>query len=439
MYAPAHVRSPRAELQIFLEDTRATPDDHSLRRILADWLDDQENAEDSARAELIRLQCAQAEFPRRIPRLMRREEMLLADWHWEWLGPLSDLAQPWQFDRGRLQLTISSHAFQTPHFADLWHSEAFAWTDHLTLTNATPGTIGHVATLKAMSGLRELVVQDGRVGNNGLAQLANSPYLHELRVLRLPMAGIGGRASGTLRMPRLETLDLSQNYLRDTDLANLLEAGLPAVRHLHLGYNNLSDGAMALLALSPAGSCLETLTLVGNRRLGDVGLGWLATLPLKQLDVSQSIPGEAGVQALGMMAQLEELALDRCELGDERFKQFALAGGAKKLHTLRAGRALLGDESLIALLHGSRPWKTLRLPYNHIGRRGIQAFAESPCVGDLRELNLAGNRLDDSCAQMLARSPFLSRLQLLDVSENPLTTVGLAALVRRFGSNIVAH
>jgi uncharacterized protein (TIGR02996 family) len=427
-------------LRVFLEDIRATPDDHLLRRILADWLDDQETPEDTARAELIRLQCTQADFPRRIPRLMRREEMLLAEWHWNWLGPLADLAQPWQFDRGRLQLSLSAHAFQTPHFSDLWSSEAFAWTDSLTLTNATPGTIGHVSAMPALRGLRELVVQDGRVGNNGLAQLAASPHLHELRVLRLPMAGIGGRTAGTLRMPRLETLDLSQNYLRDTDLANLLEAGLPAVRDLHLGYNNLSDGAMALLALSPAGSCLESLTLVGNRRLGDVGLGWLATLPLKRLDVSQSIPTDVGLQALGMMAHLEELALDRCELGDDRFKQFALASGAKKLHTLRAGRALLGDESLIALLGSpARRWKVLRLPYNHLGARGIQALAECPGVGDLRELNLAGNRIDDACAQMLARSPYLSRLQLLDVSENPLTPVGLAALVRRFGSNIVAR
>ncbi|MFQ3592119.1 MAG: TIGR02996 domain-containing protein [Gemmataceae bacterium] len=440
MYPPAHLRTPRPELRVFLEDLRVSPHDLNLRRILADWLDDQENPEDAARAELLRLQCAQAEFPRRIPRLSRREAVLLAEWYRQWLGPLADLAQPWQFEHGRLQLTLSCHVFQTPHFSDLWKSEAFAWTDCLTLTNATPGTIAHLAGMPALGGLRELVVQEGRVGNNGFAVLADSPHLRELRVLRLPMTGIGGRVPGPLHMPHLETLDLSQNYLRDIDLANLLQVDLPAVRHLHLGYNNLSDRAMALLALSPLAAGLETLNLIGNRRLGDVGLGWLAITRLKRLDVSQSTPTDVGLQALGRMSELEELALDRCELGDERFKAFAFAEGAKKLHTLRAGRALLGDESLIALLTSrTQAWKSLRLPYNHLGPRSIQVLAESPTIGQLRELNLAGNRLDDRCAQLLARSPYLSRLQLLDVSENPLTPVGLGTLIRRFGSTVVTQ
>jgi len=440
MYVPAHLRTPRPELRVFLEDLRDAPDDLTLRRILADWLDDQDTPEDSARAELLRLQCAQAEFPRRAAHLSRREMLLLAQWHREWLGPLADLAQPWQFDRGRLKLTLSAHVFQTPQFSELWNSEAFAWTVSLTLTNTTPGTIAHVSQMPAVRLLRELVVQDGRVGNNGLAILAESPHLRELRVLRLPMAGIGGRVAGPLRLPKLETLDLSQNSLRDVDLANLLQSGLPAVRDLHLGYNNLSDGSMALLALSPLASGLESLSLVGNRRLGDVALGWLATMGLKRLDVSHARPTEVGMQALGRMSHLEELALDRCELGDSRFKAFAFAEGAEKLHSLRAGRALLGDEALIALItHRAREWKSLRLPFNHLGPRSIRVLAESPSMAYLRELNLAGNRLDDGAALLLARSPYLSRLQILDVSENPLTAVGLGALVRRFGTSVVVR
>jgi uncharacterized protein (TIGR02996 family) len=427
-------------LRVFLDDVRTSPDDNTLRRILADWLEDQETPEDVARAELIRLQCLQAESPRRLPEVMRREEELISEWFWNWLGPLADFSSPWQFDRGRVRLTLSANLFQTPHFADLWQSEAFAWVDSATLTHATPGNIGHLASHSYLAGLRELVVQDGRVGNNGLAVLAASPHLHDLRILRLPMAGIGGRATGPLRMPKLETLDLSQNCLRDTDLANLLEAGLPAVRHLYLGYNNLSDGAIALLALSPSGSLLQTLDLVGNRRLGDTGIGWLATLPLRRLDLSQSIPTGAGLHAVGTMKELEELGLNRCELGDDRFKEMIFAGGLSRLHTLRAGRALLGDESLIALMTAApRPWRSLQLPHNHIGRRGVEALAESPDVMQLRELNLANNRVDDQAAFALARSPHLGRLRHLDLSENPLTPQGIEALVRRFGRSVLTR
>src|SRR5262245_34451569 len=108
---PAHGRPTRPALRVFLDDVRATPDDDGLRLILADWLEDQDTAEDAARAELIRLQVAHATATRRIGRLHRREEALIHRWMWEWLGPLIELAQPWQIDRGTLRLTFGTSAF----------------------------------------------------------------------------------------------------------------------------------------------------------------------------------------------------------------------------------------------------------------------------------------------------------------------------------------
>ncbi|MGL4550871.1 MAG: TIGR02996 domain-containing protein [Gemmataceae bacterium] len=437
MYVPAHVRPTRPALRVFLDDVRATPDDDGLRLILADWLEDQDTAEDAARAELIRLQCAHATAVRRIGRLHRREQELIARWTWEWLGPLAELARPWQIDRGTLGLTFDAAAFFSDGLNAVCRTEAYAWADAVTLTGLAPGAMAYLVTQPLLDAVRELSVQESRIGNAGLAALAASPHLTGLRVLRLAQAGIGGRSAGVLawpHLPHLHTLDLSQNHLWDENLHALLAAGLPEVRHLHLGYNNLGDEGVAVLAGSPLADGLESLNVAGNRAVGDAGLTRLAALKVRRLDASQAIPTEAGLRALGAMETLEELGLDRCELGDARMKELAFAPGLPRLHTLRAGRALLGDESLIALVTGRpRPWRRLELANNHLGPRGLEALAESPDAAGLRELNLAGNRAGDAGAFALARSPHLKHLTWLDLSGNGLTPAGAAALVRRFG------
>jgi uncharacterized protein (TIGR02996 family) len=88
--------------EAFLQAILESPDDDTPRLIYADWLDEHG---DSARAELIRVQCQLAEMgldDPRWPGLLIREEQLVAEHADEWLGDLRQRVVGWRFDRGFL-------------------------------------------------------------------------------------------------------------------------------------------------------------------------------------------------------------------------------------------------------------------------------------------------------------------------------------------------
>lgn len=441
MNAPAHARPPRLGLRPFLEDIRETPDDTSLRLILADWLEDQDNPEDSARAELIRLQCGQ-ELAIANSRRQRREMELISAWSESWLGQLAERTLDWQFDRGLLRLNFGSNEFFSPEVEDVSRSEAFLWTDSIALHGFGYSAMERLAQDPRIAGVRELCIMQSSIGEVGLTHLAQSTHLGHVRVLRLAQARFGSRWPTPQRwptMPHLHTLDLSQNYMEDCDLQSVLTSELPKLRHLMLSFNNISDNCMTTMIDLPVLEHLESLNLSGNWQISDTTLTRLSVSRLRKLDVSQSMPTPVGMRALGMMTTLEELGVDRCEFVDDHLRELALASGLPRLHTLRVGRSFLGDESLIALITSRpRPWRLLSLPNNQIGPRGIEVLAGSADVQGLQELNLASNQVGDDGAFALARSPFLRKLRWLDLSNNGLTEAGVRAVKHRFGRNVLA-
>lgn len=78
----------------------------------------------------------------------------------------------------------------------------------------------------------------------------------------------------------------------------------------------------------------------------------------------------------------------------------------------------------------------LDLTGNRIGGDGVRALAGSPHVSRLRCLVLRANDLDDAAVAGLERGAFPG-LRSLDVSDNPLTTAGVAMLRERFGNVLV--
>ncbi len=447
MRVPPHIRRVRPELRVFLQDIRESPEEDGIRLILADWLEDQGDDGDRARAELIRLQCFLPRAGGQARRLRRREAELLAEWADDWLGPLAPMAAAWHFERGLPHVTLRAITCFDQRIEDVSRTEAYAWVEALTLLEATPGTVGQLVNHPLVAGVRELAFQESRVGDNGLELLARAEGLGDLRVLRLGYTQIGGRGLAALRartsLPRLEVLDLSQNQLRDADLVPLLYTQTPPRwRELHLGHNGLGDGTLTLMARSPLMETLEVLDLRANRQIGPTGVSMLAAgaRRLRVLNLSQTGMGRGGAEALASptLANLEELHLDRCDLRDEAAKALLLSPGLPKLRTLSLGRDLLGDEAVVAIALGpARPWRRLRLAGNYIGPAGAEALADAATLERLEELNLAGNVIGDDGAKSLAWSARLARLRELDVTDNALTADGRAALLRRFGKAAV--
>jgi uncharacterized protein (TIGR02996 family) len=435
---------------VFLQDIRDCPDDEGVRLILADWLEDHGDESDQARSELIRLQCALSRAGKLAPRVRRRAEKLIATWADDWLGPLFSLAQGWSFERGRLHLTLRAITCFDPRVEEVSRTEAYAWTESLTVVEATPGTIGQLVQHPLVAPLRELSFVESRVGDNGLELLARAEGLCHLRKLGLAYCSVGGRGLSALRvveaLPALESLDLSQNHLNDADLVPLLlSASPPRLRELHLAHNNLHNGAACLLAQSPLMNFLEVLDLRANRSLGAGGIvhlvGHANASRLRSLNLSQTQPGPGGAAALlssPHLPRLEELYLDRCDLRDEVAKAFLLSPGLPNLNTIGLGRNFLGDEAAIALAVGHpRPWRRIQLSGNYIGPDGAEALANSAHLSGLEEFCLGGNVLTDQGAQHLVWSPYLDKLTLLNLSDNALSPGGQAALLRRFGREVV--
>src|SRR5262249_7996717 len=75
----------------------------------------------------------------------------------------------------------------------------------------------------------------------------------------------------------------------------------------------------------------------------------------------------------------------------------------------------------------------LDLSHNPIGTVGARLLASSPNAGGLKWLNLKGCAIDDAGAQALAKSPHLGNLETLWLMHNPIGPAGLRALIKRFG------
>jgi uncharacterized protein (TIGR02996 family) len=446
-----HLCPPRPEVFAFLEDIREHPDDDAPRLILADWLDDQGDPVDSARAELIRLQCRLVQ-PGTAPASLRlREHQLLEQFAGEFLGPLAGLAEYWQFDRGLVELGLEGASCFSPELLDIVRTETYAWVEGLTLLRLTGGAINPLVQHPILRGIRSLTVEDSRVGDLGAGLFLTSPHLAGLRNLNLTFCSINdGGVHALATSPHLvglEALDLTRNRVGAVGMRALSRASaFPRLRQLRLGHCGVPDGSLADLAASTLLANLEWLDLQGNRQCGDSGLAALLESPnasrLRVLSLQQTAVHLRTIQVMARSPHLERLThlhLDSTGVGNECLKALAFSELLGRLHTLSLGRNHLTDAGVVALtLSPPRPWRALELGRNHLGAESAVALATCSAMAELTELGLEDNRIGDEGALALAASPFLGKLRLLDVGNNGLSAAGKAVLLRRFGRGRVA-
>jgi uncharacterized protein (TIGR02996 family) len=266
---------PHSQFQGLLDDIRTSPDEISLRLILADWL--HEHADllpadeaDSADAwsRLLRLQCAREQ--NRAP-VTAQERELLARYSVRWLDTLQP---PVEID-WRMGFVSLGGPIPDIYAAVRDCDEAvFARVLGVHPSASGQGRARHLEALLGLPQLGGIGVLDLSLMNLGTATaraLANSPHLAGLR--HLSARNVGFQASEFAHLAsssflRLTSLDLGYNSGGDEGAIALAESpASESLRTLRLQRIDLGDDGAEALLESPHLTNLRELSLYGNRDL----------------------------------------------------------------------------------------------------------------------------------------------------------------------------
>src|SRR5205814_10421235 len=129
----------RPAVLALLGDIKSNPDRDGLRLILADWLEENGDAADGARAELIRCQVDCARLPTEAPGKAlagRRALWLQQKYGPAWLGPLHQWLEEWSCPRGLLSVGVQADRLHGQTMSPLADTETWAWVDGVYLFGA---------------------------------------------------------------------------------------------------------------------------------------------------------------------------------------------------------------------------------------------------------------------------------------------------------------
>jgi uncharacterized protein (TIGR02996 family) len=400
----------------FLHEVQTRPDDDAPRLVYADWLEENGQPE---RAEFIRVQIELArmtQWDRRRQPLTRREYELFARHGNRWSAPLIGHVMRWQYRRGFVEQVKASVA-QLRGSAEIL-SASFPVRDlHVKYPeqNELPEL---AAVLNSIGHIERLDLSHGRIGDEGLQVLLDSPAAPGLHSLKLPWCELTDDAlrllAGTKQLPALAEIDLSGNKaLTEAAIANFLATcELPKLSRIDWEYHayDWSDRKLAALGGSPLLPRLKVLT----------GTTYQPKTP------------DAAVTALlaqGRLDSVEHFRVRGVTLKD--VEKLANNPSLRRVRCLDLSESAFGTDGVTALLASplADSLEELRLRTCHIDSRGSRALARSERLAHLVYLDLANNSIGDGACRALADAQGLPNLQGLNLSETDLRTKGARALV----------
>ena len=246
----------------------------------------------------------------------------------------------------------------------------------------------------------------------------------------------------------LTVLDLGFNSVGDagcTALSLHMVAGNHTLRNLFLSGNHIEQkGAMALASAILHGCSLSRLNLSANN-LGADGINVIAqSIREAESRVEQLLQRQGGIK-LGYNIKpvtIEELNVDNV---------FMLSKGFEALSTMVMTNFNLKNISLanndlhdsdLALLSQSLtqnkkiPVKSLVLSFNKITCVGVECLMNAVWGSPtLKEIKLDNNQMQDRGAQLCSVVLGSIRLEVLDVSFNKISTVGVKAIMKSLSDN----
>jgi uncharacterized protein (TIGR02996 family) len=324
--------SPRAAVLALLADARQSPDEDGLRLILADWLDDHGDAQDQARAELIRCQIAHERLPADHPDKSaagRRARWLQQNHGTTWLGPLAKWLAAWAFRRGLLSVSVDVSLLRGQGMALLAASETWAWVEEVFLLDARDHDVPRLGSCALLDAVCSLGFLRSHLGPSGAAAVAELPLAQRLLGLDLSGCPIADRGAAALaqspRLAGLRSLNLASCQLTATAASHLAgknEPPFPNLQRLVLWGNSLNLGAQQLASAS--GWPQLRLLDLRSCRIGDRGgqalAGWPGLASLRELNLSDNSLGPGAAAALAAsphLGAIESLTLWGNPLGAE--------------------------------------------------------------------------------------------------------------------------
>jgi uncharacterized protein (TIGR02996 family) len=444
--------------EAFLKAIIDEPDDDTHRLVYADWLDDNGDEADRARAAFIR---AQIELERLPDEDLRRKELEkqasdlhdahVADWFRGFLPPQH------HFRRGFVQtirttpglLKQSAEALFAREPVTEWNLIRFSEREILA---------GEIATWPWLARFRRLDTDDSQMDEEPLATLLRSPHLTGLRELRISPYRQGTGAIKAIAdnpaLAGLTRLTLEGLWRNGNAVATTLAEArhLDRLTHLEFGSDGIGPEGAAALARSTILRRVTHLSFDADNSpgprisnegllalLGSTHLTGLTDLTLRWQDITdESVVTLANSPKVANLVRLS-LAINRIgAAGMSALAHSSYLGNLEELHL--AGTAP-GDDGAEALASGTALSRLRRLelggyfgsPYheNGIGDRGMSALANCPMFAGLRVLNLERNAgIGPAGAVALASSPYLTLLEELVFEKSVLGPEGAKALAK---------
>ncbi|VTR93013.1 Repeat-companion domain TIGR02996 OS=Singulisphaera acidiphila (strain ATCC BAA-1392 / DSM 18658 / VKM B-2454 / MOB10) GN=Sinac_4455 PE=4 SV=1: LRR_6: LRR_6 [Gemmata massiliana] len=327
------------------------PHDDTVRLIYADWL--QENGR-PARAEFIRLQCDRARLTSWDDRSRELDAAVtvLNNRHWETWGASIPQRYRGGFDRGfpfgRMRASGQRFARADPALISL----AVLW--RLSSTQLTRGWTKAVESSNFVR-VAEIDASGTAFTASRVQRVADSQNAYHLKRVQFQFCGLNDRAGiAFMQSPHLRYLDV-----------------------LGLGANKLTDATVTAMKGACFAATLRVLQLGGNQ-IGSDGARTLAS---------------------GAFANLVELDLSGCELGDTGIRELTRGSGLPRLRYLGLRYVGMSDVGLADLVGWS-------------GLAGVKS------------LDLSGNSITPASVTPLLDSPHLAGVRRcqIDLSETPLET-----------------
>ena len=413
------------------------PDNDTPRLVYADWL---EERGDPARAELIRLQIARACDPRsQTPGGDRRESELLSEHGERWAEELPELPDTlvWgSYRRGFMGEICSASVSAVLTHEHLFHLvpiealSLYTWSDDGTLRGSSlldrirevalgrnlfvageaeidDRAFAHAMTWVDEAQTRRLYIDALLLSREGVRPLreATLGHLESLRWRCYPRGDVLlGASLGSPWWRELRELILEGHQIDAPGVEALCRGLGEGLRDLSIESAGLERASAERLAASGCLARLSSLSLTGNQIDAAAARTLLAALPPdSRLDLYANPLGDEGAALLCEATQLSHS--DTFSPGP--------AGG-------------IGDDGAIAVAGSASAsrFKRMMLGGQHLGPRGVEALFRSPHLSQLAFIDLSNNTLArlppselPSLGQLTARACSLTDAGIVDFCE----------------------
>jgi len=299
-------------------------------------------------------------------------------------------------------------------------------------------------------GLRE---QDANAIRHAIIQ---NPHLS---VLKLSYNDLGDNGAAIISQgfvqhgvhhKNISVLDFGFNGIGDPGCAALAlhaVAGNHALRTLYLSGNNIKQkGAMAIAGAILHGCSLRALHLSANT-IGPIGMQALARA-VAEREALRNVRGQDDSRQVDIASDcvsnfrtLEELHVSGCriESGFVTIPSMLLTNFSMRVLCMSNNNIDDNDMALLAQALSRNkdvPLEVLELSHNSISCTGIECIMNAVWGSKtLREMRFDNNRIRDRGAQLFAVVLTSIALEVIDLSGNTITTVGIKALMKSLSEN----